>query len=724
MPLQLEAPNLDNRTYEQILREARLRIPRYAPEWTDFNESDPGMTLVELFAWLTEMMLHSMNRIPDRSYIKFLQMLNMELQPAQPAVAHLTFTGKPPSTNSTFPPGLGQYKPVTVLERFGVQAQSPSGDTFVFETRAALDLILMPLVNLQVFDGTGYTDVTVANNTVGTTFHPLGWVPQPTSALYLGFDAGDAATAPAPVRPSRVFPSKLVFRAFLPQSTQESQAIRCSDTPRPSNNPQPDAKLVWEYKPDNVRNWRRLATYKDETLAFTQEGYVYVQGPGDMAPAIIPGKIAQARYWLRCRVDTGSYPPGHSPEIDLLRPNTVPAENLTTATEEWLGTSSGFASQTFALRFKPVQPQSLQLYLEDADGRLEEPDTNDNCDNPNYWCRVDDFLSSGPSDRHYTLNATLGEIKFGDGRYGLIPLAGYRIIAGGYRYGGGGAGNVPGGAVTTPLRNLDGLAGVTNERPAEGGRDEESLEHLKMLAPHKLRTNNRAMSGDDFAALAREAGGVARAIAIPLMHPDHPGVDVPGCVTVVIVPDRGNMPPRPSADLLRSVCTYLESRRLLTTEIHIKGPEYLSVRVSARIAADPYAAFDEVRRNVTQAINDYLSPLPISLRRKFDGEGDNRNGAGSRPAGAAQRTGSRSSPGERSTNADGWAFGQEFNPNSLYSVIYGVADVKSVSSLSCTVDNRPFLSVQIGDAVTLRRDELVYGVPDHDLQIDPYEDLN
>src|SRR5436189_1615488 len=88
----LVAPNLDDRTFEQLLREARLRIPRYCPEWTDFNDSDPGMALVQLFAWFTELMLYQMNRVPERNYIKFLQLLNLELQPARPARTHVVFT--------------------------------------------------------------------------------------------------------------------------------------------------------------------------------------------------------------------------------------------------------------------------------------------------------------------------------------------------------------------------------------------------------------------------------------------------------------------------------------------------------------------------------------------------------------------------------------------------------------------------------------------------------
>ena len=90
MPLQ--APNLDDRQYSDIVAEAETLIPRYAPEWTNYNESDPGTTLVELFAWLSEIMIYRLNQVPDLNYIKFLQLLGIELQAAQPARAELTFT--------------------------------------------------------------------------------------------------------------------------------------------------------------------------------------------------------------------------------------------------------------------------------------------------------------------------------------------------------------------------------------------------------------------------------------------------------------------------------------------------------------------------------------------------------------------------------------------------------------------------------------------------------
>src|SRR3954447_26214598 len=94
----LVAPNLDDRTFEQLLREARLRIPRYCPDWTDFNEGDPGMALVQLCAWFTELMLYRFNQVPELSYVKFLQLLNIQPRRQKPARAVVCFTPMTPTT--------------------------------------------------------------------------------------------------------------------------------------------------------------------------------------------------------------------------------------------------------------------------------------------------------------------------------------------------------------------------------------------------------------------------------------------------------------------------------------------------------------------------------------------------------------------------------------------------------------------------------------------------
>ena len=87
----LPIPNLDERDYESLMKEALARIPTFTPEWTNFNDSDPGMTLVQLHAWLTETLLYQVNRLPDLAFVNFLNLLGTTPAPARAAATDLTF---------------------------------------------------------------------------------------------------------------------------------------------------------------------------------------------------------------------------------------------------------------------------------------------------------------------------------------------------------------------------------------------------------------------------------------------------------------------------------------------------------------------------------------------------------------------------------------------------------------------------------------------------------
>jgi predicted phage baseplate assembly protein len=669
----LEAPQLDNRKFEDLLREAQLRIPRYAPEWTDFNESDPGITLVQLFAWLTEMMLYRMNRVPERNYIKFLQLIGLELQPAQPATAHLTFNAK-----------AGAPEVRSVPRRAQIQAQPAEGDPLIFETLEGLDLIRVPLEDVQVFDGAAFTKFSELNKSQTTPFPPFGWIPQVGSALYLGFDPKDA------VADVRQFPQLMRFRVFLPAESQAGQPVSCNEQ---AAAPTPPVELVWEYRPKaDPTSWRRLNVFKDESVAFTREGYILVEGPKE--PAVTKGleKVAEDRFWLRVRLAKGSYPAGRAPVIDFIRTNTVEVENLSTVRDEVVEISEGLPDQTFTFVKRPVRRDPLQIVTVEQLGQEQIEES---------WQAVDDFLASGPEDRHFVLNSTRGEITFGNGERGLIPPPDAEIIARLYRTGGGNAGNVGFGTSWDAATPLTGTDTIIAERPATGGRDEQKVDDLTAIAPRIMRSRDRAITADDFATLASQAGEVRKANAIALAHPDHPGVEISGAVTVVVVPDADieDPSPKPSPDLIARVCQFLDARRLLTTELFVKGPEYKKIKVEAEVEANPYAAFDTVALNVSNAINTYLDPLGRTFTNATPTAGETET--------------------ETPAAKGGWDFGRELFPTSLYSVILGVEDVVAVSFLQIRVNGQEH---NINDPVTLMGDGLFYGAPDHEIAVSPAVD--
>jgi len=672
----LVPPVLDSRTFQQLVDRALQRIPHYTPEWTDYNLSDPGVTLIDLFAWLTELMFYQLNRVPDLNYIKFLQLIGLELQPAQPAVADLTFSPQPNANVAPVPQGT----------QVGGQP-SGGGQQVVFETQEGLDLIRLALTDVRVFDGAAYADVTDANGTGGATYRPFGWVPQVGSALYLGFSQTDPPTT------GTLFPQDMRFCLFRPASTQTGQAQSAAGAESPAT---PPVQIAWEYRPSATR-WKRLNVLRDDTVAFTRGGYVLVQGPADPILTTEANREGE-RIWLRARLVSGAYPSRTPPEIDALRPNTVSAKQLTTVHDESLGLSDGRPSQVFRLRQQPVIADSLQI-------TVAEPEET------TPWKHVPDFLSSGPDDKAYTLDPATGEIQFGDGNNGRIPVDGSEVVAVVYQAGGGAAGNVAAGALTTLPSPVAGIASVTNEQPAVGGRDQQDLEALKQQAPAELRRRSRAVTTEDFASLADEAGSVARATAIALAHPDHPGVEVAGAVTVVIVPDADEVPPIPSDGLIHEVCQYFQQYRLITTELFVKGPAYTQVKVHAAVSAHSYAAFDAVSEQVQDAINHYLAPLTR----------DTPSAAPVPPATSAT-TVQAGTPVETppAEVIGGWDFGRDLHPTNLYSVILGVADVVSVDSLALTVGTQPW--DQLEEPVALPPDGLFYGV-DHEITVTPEQDL-
>ncbi|MDR0312019.1 MAG: putative baseplate assembly protein [Treponema sp.] len=115
--------NLDDRTFDDIVSEAIRLIPRYCPEWTNHNPTDPGITLVELFAWMTEMVLYRLNQVPEKIYLSLLELMGLSLIPPQSARAVIRFF-----------PVEGYKKTIRVKGGTQVAAIVGNDDAYMFET--------------------------------------------------------------------------------------------------------------------------------------------------------------------------------------------------------------------------------------------------------------------------------------------------------------------------------------------------------------------------------------------------------------------------------------------------------------------------------------------------------------------------------------------------------------------------------------------------------------
>ena len=105
--MRLPEIQLDDRRFQELVSEARLKINRSCPEWTEHNVSDPGITLIELFAWMTEMTIYRLNRVPDKLHVKLLELLGIQLDGPSAATTRVRFRLAEPAEEPLIIPGRG-----------------------------------------------------------------------------------------------------------------------------------------------------------------------------------------------------------------------------------------------------------------------------------------------------------------------------------------------------------------------------------------------------------------------------------------------------------------------------------------------------------------------------------------------------------------------------------------------------------------------------------------
>jgi predicted phage baseplate assembly protein len=463
----------------------------------------------------------------------------------------------------------------------------------VFETERALIALTARLDAVQLDSGFATSDVSAANADAQTGFMPFGQTARIGASLMLGFDS----TLDFPSGPI-----DLTFWLKAPRSRMPLYAD-CTTTTAPP------ATLAWEYW--NGKEWQPLDLLKDETAAFSRSGHVTLLAPAPKAPTgrlerAALGTIAAPRYWIRGRLVSGAYQ--RAPQLLAVRTNTVPALQAQTVDAEVLGRATGLDDQVVTLANRPVLDGTLVLVVDE--GRGEER-----------WEERADFFASGPDDKHYVLNRSTGEIRFGRGKELRVPIANpnrpANVIALSYRFGGGTAGNVGPGLVSNVRAGVAGLdAGeVQNLMAAYGGADEETLDEARNRAAQTLKSRERAVSLEDFELHARAAGDVARAKALPLFHPLFAGVEVPGVLSVIVVPNSAEADPLddpaplPTEATLRNVCAYLEPRRLATVELYALAPSYSEVVVGATLVCRSTVDLAAVKQQALVMLARYFHPL-------------------------------------------------------------------------------------------------------------------
>lgn len=375
-----------------------------------------------------------------------------------------------------------------------------------------------------------------------------------------------------------------------------------------------EQRVVWEYW--NGRGWSDLSP-RDGTRAFTESGFLDFVGPDDWKPS---KRFGEAQHWLRARLEMGGY--HQMPRIDRVLLNAVFAFNQTTLRNEVLGSSDGTPNQVFRFAQGPLlEQQAVRVRERDLpEGEERErilreagEDAIQEAGKGGWWVRwteVESFFESDVRSRHYTVDKVTGEVRFGDGRKGLIPPAGTaNVVAEYYRVGGGSRGNVTSGVLIAMRKSLAHIEGVSNPFPSGGGSDQETVEEAKARGPHVIKSRNRAVTAEDFEWLTLQASnGIARAKCLNTIGRE-------GEVSVVVVPKqderRLDLATKlvPSTELLRRVKHFLDERRLLTTIVHVVRPRYVEISIKVEIIRATSGSSEALRRAVEERLRLFLHPL-------------------------------------------------------------------------------------------------------------------
>lgn len=695
----LPLPNLDDRTFEQLVEEARALIPVIYPEWSDENAHDPGITLLEMLAWHIEMQQYQLDRLTTSHEQKFLKLLGEAPRDRTPSTTSVSFS------NASKP----------LLVPFGTLLKV---DALPFETLRPVT-VLPDDASRKVFVQTsdGVQEISDDFESGSAPFHPFGERAEVGSRMIIHL--------------GEPLPANMPLSLWIQLEDQEPD-IRI---PARYKGFTPSARVQWSYweeKADGEGEWKPIPLERDESYSLNQSGPILFEMPSEAGPVRrLMAELAEGHYndppiirrmvWnevfalqgqtlvrnevfdgpetteaggpvryelahalfqkgaisVQFRhpdggwVDAGEglyemeYAPGRA-WIVFKNPSQLPAGRQTVrviataeefADQVWLGTGTGISGQTVQIPVSPMLPSELRLQVgwleEDGDGIIWHD-----------WHRVHDFDESDAESFHYIIDEEAGVIRFSDGVRGAapphMPFPNIRII--GYRLGTGAAGNVKEDTIHE-MELFDQPLKVTNLFPAYGGAEAETVKEALQRARLQILEPRCGVTGEDLERRVREIPGlrIARVKAIPGYHRsvrNYPEERAIGHTSIVVVPYSKKPLPVPAEGMLQTIRRHLEPYRLLTTQLHIIPPEYVKVSVRAVIVVD--TRYEGREWTVKEALNRWLQPF---------GSGE----------------------------SEGWEFGKPVYKSDVYDVISRVPGVEYIQDVWLMAEGRDVFQEEGGD---------------------------
>ncbi len=604
----LPVPNLDDRTFQDLVNEARGRIPQICPEWTDHNVSDPGIAMIELFAWMTEVLIYRANQVPDKNHLKFLDLVGIKLKPAVPAQVDVTFILTAPQDSTISIPSGTEVATV----------RTETEAAIIFATETSIEIAPPVMRNFLITrDDYEYHDRVQSLRE---------WV----EMRALGVDPGLRGDADSfPVFSQTPESGNAFYIGYQNDLTGTVLAIDfgCVEAEGAGVNPN-NPPIIWQYWDKFYSCWMdfdRVPTNPawlecDYTRGLNTPGRVTLHIPLTSGQTVVNGLEG---FWIRCQATKSGDRQGQyvsSPQIQSVLSQSIggmsPSTNITRVRNERLGNSNGRPGQSFRVFHSPMLPlqprETVEVQGKDGEGWEE-------------WQLVEDFSESSPNSKHFTCDPVFSEIQFGpsvrgagglENFHGASPDQGAQIRLTSYRFGGGTSGNVGNGTLTVLKSSIPYVSSVINRQPARGGRVPESIDQAKLRAPQEFKTRGRAVTKEDFEHLALESSpSIAKAHCTQAIITAGDEPSTGNVIQLLLVAQEASESLRPalselavSQHTIRQVTAFIDERRLIGTSFQVSEAEYVSVSIEAVVKLRGGSDLEIANESIQEGLYAYIHP--------------------------------------------------------------------------------------------------------------------
>ena len=556
---------LSDKSFSDFFQMLLHNIPKYSTTWTNHNYSDPGITMLELFSWLGDSYLYSLDQLPAKHYLSYLKLLGFEPKKAIPTSAIIKF-----DTACTFVPFL--IPKGTIL-------QSRQFPDIHLETVVDFKLIPAHIVKLMTFSNKGISNVLEHIDTESISWNIDAFdVDAPeNSGFYVGFES------------ESVFDDDIELFVRIDDKNLENFPYGVHSDEKATFHV--DTLLRWECAKmvNGELSWQEISV-EDKTNGFIKNGSIIISERFTKNDLFTLNQSDSKLFWLRCTLINNDY--SYIPKIGIISTNTCPVIQGTTISEEctdefnvtWK--SNGFPNQTISLKNYSI------FQIDNIISILDDEKIN--------WACVDDLNHSGSLDHHFEFDSENSIIIFGDDIHGCVPKKDsiFQVM-----YTCGKPDVVFSKGFTFDSKKFDDLDSnfvYPMAVDVSHGTPPESLLQTISRCRVEMKTPTIAATNDGIAYLAKNTPNLRVHNVVVQPNPKNARM-----IDVVVIPYSESTHPNAPKWYFDAVKDHLDLHRPLTLQFNILPPQFVKVSVVAKIKVDK----NHIQRKIHKKLDNFLSPI-------------------------------------------------------------------------------------------------------------------